>query len=394
MKDLEQTDIPVWISDFDEIRTLLSQFIDKLEKGTRLLIRVTEKNVPSLFDYNNPNSTTVWSLLQLLESDYDVLRIELDKQKPGSEIYDNAKLRFSPDAEEIVRYWLDRPKLAPYKEQWQVAVASINWPDSTNSVFLEDNPLAIDGRPALQVAENLSKLAHTIISGADLQTLRALSASHFWGDSKLLDTKRDYLESAFPDCKFEERPVLVNVFIPENFSSVLFIENQDTFLMLASKLSKAKGLSNKFKGVALVYAAGFKAAATRIRDKSGYVFAEVSRSPSSTYDSFARWWKLESDKDVPAYFWGDLDYSGFGILSALRGVFHDMKAWKEGYEIMLHYLEQGVAHPISSKNKGAQNDPGRTGCNYSDQVLLPAIRNIELFVDQEAVLFAELESIQ
>ena len=391
MEDREKKDIPVWISDFEEIRTLLSQFIDKLEKGTRLLIRLTEKSVPLLFDYNNPNSKTVWSLIQRLASEYNVLSIELDKNKSGSETYDNAKLRFLPESEEIVRYWLKRPRVVPYKDQWQIAVETRSWPDSTNSVFVRDNPLAIDGRSALQVAENLSRLANRTVSETEPQTLRALSASHFWGDSKFLDTKRDYLESAFSDCRLQERPVLVNIFVPEDFAKVLFVENQDTFLMLVTKLSCTRDLSDEFKEIALVYAAGFKGAAARIRDKSGYVFSEVSRSTHGTYEDFTRWWEFHSDKYVPTYFWGDLDYSGLAILSALRSVFDDMKAWKPGYEVMLRFLEQGVAHPVSNKNKGAQSDPGETGCSYADQELLTALRRAELFVDQEAVSFTELK---
>ncbi|KZY81117.1 hypothetical protein A3742_20040, partial [Oleiphilus sp. HI0071] len=339
MGDYEQTDIPVWISDFDEVRDLLSQFIDKLEKGTRLLMRLTEKNVPSLFDYNNPHSKAVWSLIQRLESDYGVFSIELDKHKFGSEKYENAKVRFLPDAEETVRYWLNRPKVVPYKNQWQIAVESQHWPDAVNVAFLSENPLFIDERSALHVAESLSKLAHRASSDTEPQTLRALSAAHFWGDSKFLDNKRDYLQSALPDCRLKERPLLVNIFVPEDFSSVLFIENQDTFLMLVTKLSSARDLADEFKGIALVYAAGFKGAAARIRDKSGYVFSEVSRSPATIYDSFTRWWELESDKDIPAYFWGDLDYSGFAILSALRGVFEGMEAWEAGYEVMLRFLD-------------------------------------------------------
>ncbi|MGC1510487.1 Wadjet anti-phage system protein JetD domain-containing protein [Ketobacter sp.] len=94
---------------------------------------------------------------------------------------------------------------------------------------------------------------------------------------------------------------------------------------------------------------------------------------------------------IPCFFWGDLDYSGLGILSSLRSKFIDMIAWKPAYDVMLQHLRNGTSHSVLSSNKGVQTDPGTTNCWYSDTVLLPAIRDKALFVDQEIVEFCEIE---
>lgn len=385
----ESIDCPIWVSDHDEIHNLLSQFIGKMDKGTRLLIRLTPMTAPALFDYNNPESDMVWSLIQLLEQEHRVLSIELEKQRPDKEIYDNAKIRFNPESENLVRRWLGRPKRKPYKVEWRLAVESLEWNTSTDVSYIATNPLKYWN---IEAGDMAAQLLTTETSLSKPKTLREISAAYFWGDSKFLDSRQEYLESAFPHQKENilTRPVLVNAYIPESFTSVLFIENQDTFLMLASNLVAMSETGGTKNTMAIVYTAGYRGSAARIRDYSGYVISAVAQTSPKVIDRFTQWWELKSDDQIPTFFWGDLDYSGLAILSALRGIFKGMTVWRPGYDAMLLHHGNNVSHPISSANKGAQKDPGQTGCPYSDDILLPAIRMDELFVDQEIVSFPDI----
>jgi hypothetical protein len=377
---------PIWISDHEDIRRLLSSFLDKVEKGTRPLIRLTPKSVPSLFDYNNTDSSLIWTLIQMLEKDFHIITVQPESAKTDQEIYDNAKVHFNPECEELVRRWLDRPKHTPYKDQWRLAVNSTQWTRSVDVDYLRNNPITYVDKAPVEVAESLCALEKSLEAP---KTLRSLSATHFWGDSKFLDNRQEYLESAFPHRKFniQARPILVNIFIPDEFSSVLFIENQDTFLMMVSHL-----VAIDVNTTAIVYTAGYRGTATRIRDRGSYVFSTLSLTSNYTIDRFTSWWEKQSTEEIPAFFWGDLDYSGLGILSALRGTFRGMTAWRPGYELMRQYLSNGISHPTSLGNKGAQTDPRKTGCTYSDEVLLPAVRKNEMFVDQEIVTFTDIDS--
>jgi len=94
-------------------------------------------------------------------------------------------------------------------------------------------------------------------------------------------------------------------------------------------------------------------------------------------------WLSGNDEKLPAYFWGDLDFSGMGILASLKKVFPLMEPWEKGYESMLDIITNGGGHSPSEAGKEKQEDPGSTGCEYSDNILLPALRLHHRFLDQE-----------
>ncbi|QFU75925.1 hypothetical protein EY643_09775 [Halioglobus maricola] len=378
-------DAPIWVSDYEDINRLLSSFLDKADTGTRLLIRLTPKSTPSLFEYNSEDAPVVWSLIQKLEADFGILEIEPDRAETGKEVYENAKVRFNSDHEETVRQWLNRPKKLPYKDEWQQAASSMQWSHATARQFIGVNPLQYPNKGAQEILNQLLSLEVALSIPA---TLRSLSARHFWGDSKYLDNKEEYLVSAFPhrSDKVIPRPILVNVYIPEEFSSVLFIENQDSFQMMADYLFRLENSQ-----IAIVYTAGFRGSASRIRDAGGYSISQMHPASDRTLQRFIAWWEKHSEEDIACSFWGDLDYSGLAILAALHGIFTSITGWKPAYDLMRQQLRAGNAHPISSGSKGTQVDPGTTGCFYADQVLLPDIRENNLFVDQEIVNVTELE---
>ena len=136
-------------------------------------------------------------------------------------------------------------------------------------------------------------------------------------------------------------------------------------------------------GMALVYSAGFKASAQRIRDLEGVSlhFSEYSCQQNS--EEFRQWWIANGDTQWPVYFWGDLDYSGMGILANLKHRFENITAWQAGYQPMLELLLTGAGHDATTTGKQQQIDPKKTGCSFADSKLLPVLRKYRRFIDQE-----------
>ena len=140
------------------------------------------------------------------------------------------------------------------------------------------------------------------------------------------------------------------------------------------------------KDLAVVYVSGFLISARRIRQEAGVSLHYFSKSNRDEVQSFEHWWFENDTQPRDLYFWGDLDFSGMSILKALRQRFGEVKAWRAGYEPMVKQVEAGCGHEARSAGKEEQLDPGQTGCVYADEVLLPALRNTGMFVDQESVV--------
>ena len=161
--------------------------------------------------------------------------------------------------------------------------------------------------------------------------------------------------------------------------------------MLNGSSGSICGDSSTWQRSVLVYAAGFKGSARRLRTRQGcrlYVRA------SSSSDSAAQWaggeglqaveeWVFGSSV-LPVRFFGDLDYAGMQILGSLREVFADAQAWLPGYGVLADAIERGGGHAPGLAGKELQADPGHTGCAYADQRLLPLMRLHGRFMDQEA----------
>jgi hypothetical protein len=203
-----------------------------------------------------------------------------------------------------------------------------------------------------------------------------LSAFAFWGDSKILDDRAELVRACFPGLPIRERPIVVAVHLPMHVEGVLFIENQDTYM--AAVAGYLKVLAN----LALVYMAGFRTAAARIRGRDGACLHFSSRDMAQA-DAFERWWFDSASHEWPLHFWGDLDYAGMQILKALRARFGNVLAWQPGYAVMLEELLTLGAHS-SGTDAARQFDPQETGCVFADTVLLPAIR-AHGFRDQERI---------
>ena len=254
-------------------------------------------------------------------------------------------------------------------QAWRAAVQASVFDEQAE--WLQERPIQVAGRSAEEILMALAQ-------ARDLRgtlTLRQLSAQLFWGDSKLLDERGEMVARLLPHLQISERAIVVNVWLPESFHGVLFIENQDTYT------AACRG-DLSIHGLAWVYAAGFRTTAARIRHADGALlhFAGAGATQSAV---FTTWWSGDarhSTAEQELYFWGDLDFAGMQILKSLRERFGDVTAWRPGYEPMLQIVSERGGHARDA----AQLDPGVTGCGYADQVLLPAIRQ-QGSLDQESV---------
>ena len=289
---------PKWVKDEPIISHLLSTLIDKIDRDVKPQMRISLKTMPQLYDFNDQDTEYLWSLVEQLDIQYHFLSIKKQRASAGQVSYDNAQIRFNASSENIVRQWINRPISTSYSMEWDSAVSRYSSCFSTTADFLKNNQIQHTEKSADEVIHSLSRLNKELDRPA---TLRALSAKFFWGDSKFLDNREDFLRSLFPEqsCYIKSRPLLINAFVPDVFSSVLFIENQDTFLML-SDLADDNSLPKEsmLNEVALVYSAGFRGSASRIREQGNATFSLVGLSTPQAVNKFKQWWLFFSGIEV------------------------------------------------------------------------------------------------
>lgn len=223
----------------------------------------------------------------------------------------------------------------------------------------------------------LERLHQTCRDGGQLP-LRELSARVFQGRSKVLDNRGELLRvlGAQPS-QFKEAPIQLLASVPPAPTEVLFIENLLTFETMAGQRQTA------WSDAILLYAAGFRGGARRLLEPGGSVVYLREDGPSGgahTVRSF-----LQRPARTPVAFYGDLDFAGMDILRNLRQVFSHAQSWRPGYEALVAVLRSGGGHRPAWAEKERQSDPGATGCEWTDEVLLAALREFGRFVDQEAV---------
>lgn len=212
--------------------------------------------------------------------------------------------------------------------------------------------------------------------------LREVSSQLFWGMSKVLDKRQNLVAAVLgvDECPFPESPIQLQVFLPPaGCRGVLFIEN------LMSFERAIRSTSSAFDGLALVYTSGFKGSAQRLRTPDGCSLFYAARGGISQRlrDGFEAW--LFGKDVIPAFFWGDLDWSGMRILSAMRTSFLGLTAWEPGYSQMLTALLEGKGHSPEAADKQGQKALGTSGCAYADAHLIPALQSYGRFVDQEQI---------
>lgn len=350
-----------------------------------------QKTAPELHTAADADQSQLLVMLldDLCETGCVALRIEpsrpfatFTERKPRLELCHFDELAnwagYTPQALRWQRQWL-----AHLEVQWTAGSA-----ESVGAVpadpqmvldYLARSPLTqLEGLALAEATRSLSALIELCRSGRPM-ALREASARVFQGRSKLLDNRGELLRLLGAGTgQFFEPPIQLLLALPrdEGFADVLFIENLVTFERMADARAQAWDRS------LLVYAAGFRGSARRLRSREGCRLYVRTPSPYADVSVVETW--LFGLADVPVAFFGDLDFSGMQILVSLREVFPNACAWQPGYRTLLQRLWQGGGHLPEQAFKAQQADPGAVGCAYADRDLLPAMRQHGRFVDQEA----------
>jgi hypothetical protein len=241
-------------------------------------------------------------------------------------------------------------------------------------------PGILSGRGAKAAAEAVMSLRRLAATSPQL-FLREVSARVFQARSKILDGREDWVSLVLDGtpCPWPAAPIQLQVSFPcEEPAQLLLIENLTTFESLR------RGRGALLGPVILVYAAGFKAAAERVT--TGHAQLYFDSLPDPQWASRLSAWFDGSGAEslpLPAAFFGDLDFAGMGILKVLRTRLPAVQAWQPGYAALAQMLGAGSGHRPTEADKSEQRDAGATGCAYADTVLLPLLREVERFVDQE-----------
>lgn len=368
MENADFPSSPIWLDEEVWISKLLTWFVVRTEKPrTKAITRkINPRTVPELFNFSN-DTDYLWSLLQALSNQYDVFTIRIEKTRGvDSEEYENATLILNLRSVDMLRNWLQRPAEDPITKQWESAIAPHASAFSDHGEALINNPPTQAGWSAEEIVRSLALIPQYL---NDQHTLREISARCFLGDSKFLDNRLELIFKLFgADAnKIQPRPLLLTAYAPKGFSRLIIVENQDTFLWLSTMC---------IPEYALLYSGGFRASAQRLNSSQ----TQFSFLPGSDSDYFHQVWKRSI---VEKAFWGDLDFSGMAILKALRSSLPDLHSWQPGYAPMLSHIKSGKGHTAEQSGKSGQLDPGTTGCEYADEILLPHLRQKKLFTDQE-----------
>jgi hypothetical protein len=282
----------------------------------------------------------------------------------------------------------------PRQAQWNhqlIAHLRDHWVQTLGSAkqelldYLVRNPVsALAEIPAADAMQCLSSLQAICASG-EAMPLREASARVFQGRSKVLDSRVELLRLLGATTEqLWEAPIQLLVDIPRAFDEALFIENLVTFEAMADRREPA------WSRCVLVYAAGFKGSAKRLRSRVGCrIYVRTCQRPTlglaafvgGGLDAVGAW--LFDRSAMPVYFFGDLDFAGMQILASLREVFPGAQAWQPGYDALLANLSSGGGHLPRMALKERHVDPGFTGCSYADSELLTQMRLHGRFVDQE-----------
>ena len=273
--------------------------------------------------------------------------------------------------------------LAHLAQHWAPAPGTD--PPALLDYLLRSPVAALAEMPPADALHSLSALQALCVSGATMP-LREASARVFQGRSKVLDNRDELLRLLGAAARqFREAPIQLLVDMPADFDEALFIENLVTFEQMADQRRPAWSRS------LLVYAAGFKGSARRLRTRQTcrlYVRPShgdtLALAPSTGPGLAAVSDWLFGLSPLPVRFFGDLDFAGLQILASLREVFPEAQAWPPGYDDLAERLSAGGGHLPQAASKERQIDPQTTGCVYADGMLLPLMRRLGRFVDQEA----------
>lgn len=238
------------------------------------------------------------------------------------------------------------------------------------------------GKSPEQIISRLAKIPAHVKDRS--MTTRHLSALLFWGDSKVLEDREQWLRDllGLPRGAIAQRILPVDVTFPSRSpAGVLMLENLDSYF--SACMGNWPGCDRRIK----VYTHGFRGTAARIRNPvcARFHFSDLSTPATSVLTAFRRDWFSGRAFDYPIYFCGDMDWAGLSIFRALKSVFPELEPWKPGYEMMLHAAEQGGGHTPEMANKTGQAPIETTQNPWLDMHILSFLKSKNLFVDQEVI---------
>jgi hypothetical protein len=372
--DRMAADRPPWLEEEPEICALLHAGLDRFDRqrGSERQRRIhlsLHEHVPSLVRADAAADQT-WNLIKELER-RGVIEIRCAVRSPYDLDWKGAKIALSPEIESTLRTWLDRDYSEPAAAIWRRAILRHAHVFEDGGASLLTQRIVIENRSAEDVVAAFWAAA----AMTSPMTLRQLSATLFWGDSKVLDDRAELVAALLPRLPIRDRTLVVAVHLPRHCRGVLFVENQDTYTAAAGGTPREAG------ELAVVFAAGFRGTAARVRHRSGALLHFAGTGLREHAQGFESWWYDDGPSFGPSWFWGDLDFAGMQILKALRSRFPAMGAWPAGYGPMLGQLQSRGGYGAAAAAAAAaaavavgQVDPGTTGCDYADGELLPAIR--------------------
>ncbi|BCS97431.1 hypothetical protein DSLASN_30630 [Desulfoluna limicola] len=365
---------------------LLNRFLNRLDRqdlesrSNHLSEILGKRHFPELFAPQLVDDDRItWHWLKETEKLGSIELVQTRKRGIADRLpWDNCRVVFRPEAEDLIRAVLCRPRVDPNETAWLNALSSCQ------DRFAQPELLSKPCFPALKRKREPEAILERLALIPDIlqetpMSLYQLSARLFWGQSKLLKGREEWLQELFgqPLPNLLPRPVLLEMFFPETPKGVLLIENLDTFLAACD--GRLPAATHQI----LVYAQGFKNTAARIRDPLGVRFFWRGAS-EKIHQEFEDFWFGRITKNWPLCFFGDLDWAGMQMLALLRRIFPNISAWKPGYSSLLSLLKAGEGHSPEEADKEGQVAVTKTGDPWADEFLLPTLGFQGRFVDQEA----------
>ena len=374
--------LPLWVN-APGVQDFLNLLVDRMDRsevrsaGKLQSIALTEKSWPALYRAPFESSKEgLWANVQQMQM-WGWLRVSPDQAVRSPSGYALAP-RVTVMNADAIRNAVGRPeRVKSSVERWREAIERhLDAPSAVKEAageFCIDLPDHSMDAVVLRLNEPRNMADQPLL-------LREVSSRLFWGMSKILDNRQGLVAVLLEneECPFPESPIQLQVYLPEGgFQQVLFIENQMSFEQAT------RSQAGPFVNSALVYASGFKGSALRLRKRDRASVYYSSRGEIGGAVKNFENWLFNGVVELPAYFWGDLDWSGMRILKAMRSSFSELGAWQTGYAPMLANLQGGHGHSPEAADKRGQRPIGSTGCVYADSLLLPELVRLNCFVDQE-----------
>jgi hypothetical protein len=379
---------PAYLQNSD-IREMFHWFLDRLDyipaaqRTNRISRVISPKHFRRLFIPDEPDDDEVlWKLILRCQTD-GLIRVSSDKKRldPGHPPWHGKRITFHQECEASLRRWLNRPAIAPDQAQWCRALKA-NADAFVRPDLLERPVFTGTGKSPEQIISRLAKIPAQVKDRP--MTVRHLSALLFWGDSKVLKGREQWLCDllGLPQAAIAQRILPVDVTFPSRSpAGVLMVENLDSYF------SACMGNWPECDNLIKIYTQGFRGTAPRIRNPAcaRLHFSDQCTPATSVLTAFRNDWLNGSAFAYPVYFCGDMDWAGLSIFRALKSVFPELEPWKPGYKLMLRVAEQGGGHTPEMADKTGQAPIGTTLNPWLDMHILSFLKSRNIFVDQEVI---------